>query len=109
MPETYRDHSVSTYLSIQSANIRQLRRSPFSEHGDDKMKLTPHELDGILASVGLLMAEPYNPRNSYAKRRRILTTCSRCGTTAHYSLETIEKGLKYHETVCKACYWKRWY
>ena len=73
------------------------------------MKLTPQELDGILAGAGLLMAEPYSPRNSYAKRGRILTTCKRCGTTAHYSLETIEKGLKHHETVCKACFWKEWY
>ena len=73
------------------------------------MRLTPHELDTVLAKVGLTMAEPYSPRNSYAKRGRILTTCSRCGTTAHYSLETIEKGLRCHETVCKACYWKRWY
>lgn len=71
MPETYRDHSVSTYLSIQSANIRQLRRSPFSEHWDDKMKLTPHELDGILASVGLLMAEPYPHIKVYEEEREL--------------------------------------
>ena len=73
------------------------------------MKLTDEQLDELLASRDLELAQPHNPRCSYRKGDWLLTRCKRCGVVAHYRLSyIIEKG-EVGEPVCRACYWPGWY
>lgn len=73
------------------------------------MKLTNQELDDILTKAGLMLAEPYSPKNSYRKDQWLLTMCTTCGTEAHYRLKYILDKNALPEKTCRACYWLDWY
>jgi hypothetical protein len=76
---------------------------------EDTMKLTNQELDGILQTAGLRLTQPYSPNGSYRKTDWLYTTCTRCGTEAHYRLKYILDKNAIGEPVCRACFWLAWY
>ena len=67
------------------------------------------ELESILATAGLELAEPYDPQRSYPKHGLVLTRCKECGVVAHYQLRYImSKASIEGWPVCRACYWRQW-
>lgn len=73
------------------------------------MKLTNEELNEILHTAGLELAQPYADNEKYRKSDYLFTRCRSCGTKAHYRLKYIIDKNNAKERVCRACYWMGWY
>ncbi len=70
-----------------------------------KVLRTKEELENILTSGGLELAENYDSSKSYPKDLYILTKCKICNTEAHYRIKYIMEKANIGEPVCRACYW----
>lgn len=71
----------------------------------NRNRKTKKELNEILQSAGLVLAEPFDPSKQYPPDREFLAECSRCHAQAHYSLRFIQGRKRMGQTVCQACYW----
>ena len=69
---------------------------------------TKEEIDALLASGGLELAEEYDPDRSYPKNGWLRTRCRACGTEADYRLGYVMDKTRVGEPVCRACYWRAW-
>lgn len=69
-----------------------------------EMKLTNSELDDILATAGLELAQPYSAKGKYRKDEYLFTRCKKCGTEAHYRIKYILDNNARHEKTCRACF-----
>ena len=63
-------------------------------------------IDGIFASAGLKLLEPFNKPDDY-----YLCECLVCGEKAHYRFNYLlsRGGVPTGDLVCSACKWKHWY
>ncbi len=73
------------------------------------MKLTNSELDDILATAGLEIAQPYSASGKYRKDKYLFTCCKRYGIETHYRLKYILDNNGRYEKTCRACFWMGWY
>ena len=73
-----------------------------------KVLRTKEELESILTSGGLELAESYDSSKSYPKNLYLLTKCKICNTEAHYRIAYIIEKTDLGESVCRACYWNAW-
>ena len=67
-----------------------------------KVLRTKEELENILTSGGLELAENYDSSKSYPKDLYILTKCKICNTEAHYRIKYIMEKANIGEPVCRA-------